>query len=414
MQNQNWQFLERVVTVAAVAALVLSVTNLATAQRVSGEDRSAILAAAPRIQTSVQGVTAIAGAPKGFNPFSASNRQLLSYGLPQAPDKTAQPEAYSQWEKAMLALQACSERSQAQGRTTSPAGAAQVCQGTDVAAQPYSSTNAKSGTGVKSNIDGTSSITFTNWSGIANTNKDKTWNSKTSFDEVVSIWNVPVSDHPFGNLPCDEGPWYEVTWNGVDGFPSGGGGGDVVQGGSYIYWDGGGCGGSINYYGWVEWYPSYPILVIYCGSSPCPVSPGDDFYVVTEPASGFNEQFVFVEDETQLWYGTFGLTYKTGPGVVGSSAEYIVERPCCNGSGDPLPLNNYIWDFFDDSFAYDGAGKLFYPGSTTASTYLISMCDDACDQDISTPEGYGTAGFQGRYSIWMTDENCAYSGGCTP
>jgi len=402
MQTQNWQ---RILAVATVTVLIVSFTTLAVAQRVSSEDRNAIFAAAPRIQTSVKGVTVIAGPPKGFNPLTATNRELLSYGLPQAPDKTVEEGAYRQWAKAMSALQACNERSQAQGRTTSSASASNSCQATDVTARPFSSTNARSsGKSVTSNADGTSSITFLNWSGIANTNHNKAWSASSSFDEVVSIWNVPVSNHPFGNIPCADGPWFDVTWNGIDGFSNG----DVVQGGSANYWDGGGCSGAVETFGWVEWYPSYPILSINA-----PVGPGDDFYVITFGAKGTAEQFVFVEDVEQQWSGTFGLTYQSGPGVVGSSAEYIVERPCCNGSNE-FPLGNYVWEFFNDSFAYDGHGTLFYPGNTSLNTYIIYMCDDACDQDISIPEGYGTAGFQGRYSIWMTDENCAYSGGCTP
>jgi len=411
MQNQNWRFSSKAIAVVVVTLLVVSISTLAVAQRIGGEERSAIFAAAQRIQTSVKGVTALAAPPKDFNPLTASNRELLSYGLPQAPDKATDAKGYEQWEKAMLAVQACNQRSQQQGRTTSAAGAAQACQGTDVKAQPYSSTNARSapGTAEKSNADGTSSITFLNWSGIANTNTNKVWKNTTSFDEVVSVWNVPVSNHPFGDLPCSEGPWFDVTWNGIDGLSNG----DVVQGGSANYWDGGGCGGPVQYYGWVEWYPSYSILAIYCGASPCTVSPGDDFYVVTFGAAGTAEQFVFVEDISQQWSGTFGLTYITGPGVVGSSAEYIVERPCCNG-GNEFPLANYVYEFFNYSFAYDVKGTLFYPGSTSVKTYIISMCDDACDQDISYPFMYGTAGNQGRYSIYMSDENCAYSGGCTP
>jgi hypothetical protein len=200
-----------------------------------------------------------------------------------------------------------------------------------------------------------------------------------------------------------------VTWNGIDGFNNG----DVVQGGSSSYWDGGGCKGAISYYGWVEWYPSYSILPIYCGSSLCYVSPGDDFLVITEATAGTAEQFVFVEDITQQWSGTYGLTYKSGPGVVGSSAEYIVERPCCSGSNG-YPLGNYVDEFFNYSYAFDGKGTLFYPGSTSVNTAIITMLDDSGTIDISTPFGYGTAGTQGRYSIFMETENCAYSGGCTP
>jgi hypothetical protein len=402
MQNQNWQ---KVLTVATVTVLIVSFTTLAVAQRVSSEDRRAIFASSSRVQTSVNGVTAIAGAPKGFDPLTATNRELLSYGLPQRPDKTVDAKAYQIWERAMLAVKPAAGVAAGTGHTSSNPMTA-----TDVKAKPFTSREmmpAKSA--AKSNLDGTVSYDSLNWSGIANFNSLAKWNAKTSFDEVVSVWNVPVSDHPFGDLPCSEGPWYEVSWNGIDGAFNG----DVVQGGSLIYWDGGGCGGSISYEGWVEWYPSYSILTIYCGSSPCPVSPGDDFYTVTYGAPGTDEQFVFVEDITQQWSGTFGLPYIQGPGLVGRSAEYIVERPCCDSAGYPLALNNYIYEFFDYSFAYDGAGTLFYPGNAGAKTAIFNMLDDPEDQVISEPYWYGTAGNQGRYSIWFSDEGCAYSGGCT-
>jgi hypothetical protein len=403
MQNQNWQ---KLLTVATVTVLIVSFTTLAVAQRVSSEDRRAIFAASSRVQTSVNGVTAIAGPPKGFDPLTATNRELLTYGLPQRPDKTVDAKAYQIWERAMLAVKPAAGVAAGTGHTSSNPMTA-----TDVKAKPFTSREmmpAKSA--ATSNVDGTVSYDSLNWSGIANFNALTKWNVKTSFDEVVSVWNVPVSDHPFGDLPCSEGPWYEVSWNGIDGAFNG----DVVQGGSLIYWDGGGCSGSITYEGWVEWYPSYSILTIYCGSSPCPVSPGDDFYTITYGAPGTDEQFVFVEDITQQWSGTFGLPYLTGPGLVGRSAEYIVERPCCRSNGYPLALNNYIYEFFDYSFAYDGAGTLFYPGNAGAKTAIFNMLDDPEDQIISEPFWYGTAGNQGRYSIWFSDEGCAYSGGCTP
>jgi hypothetical protein len=385
MQKQSWQFLNRVLAATAAGALVMSFSSVAMAQR---EDAHAVLDAATKISTSVKGVHAFPTPAKGFNALTASNRELLNYGLPQRPDKASDAKSYEHWEKAMLALKT---------------------HATDVKAKPYSSVNMKSaGLSEKQDASGTTAYNSFNWSGIANTNSNKSWNNKTSFTEVSSVWNVPVPNHPFGNLPCSEGPWFEVTWNGIDGFNNG----DVVQGGSADYWDGGGCGGPVETYGWVEWFPSYSILAIYCGSNLCPVGPGDDFYVVTFGAPGFAEQFVFVEDITQQWSGTFGLTYQSGPGLVGSSAEYIVERPCCNGS-NYFPLGNYVYEFFDYSFAYDGAGALFYPGSASAKTAIITMLADD-GSNISYPFFYGTAGNQGRYSIWMSDEGCAYSGGCTP
>jgi len=336
--------------------------------------------------------------------LTASNRELLSYGLPQRPDKATNAKSYDQWEKAMSALKVGAAESTAGSHTSS-----HPMRATDVKAKPYTSREMMGGR--QTETPSGSGVTFynsSNWSGIANKNSLTKWNVKTSFDEIVSYWPVPVSNHPFGNLPCSEGPWFEVTWNGIDGFNNG----DVAQGGSADYWDDGGCGGPIEYYGWIEWYPSYSILAIYCGANPCPVGPGDAFVVETFAASGFNAQTVFIEDIEQQWSGTFSLGYITGPGMVGSSAEQIVERPCCNGS-NLYPLGNYIFEWFDDAFAYDGAGTLFFPGSASPNTAIITMLADD-GSAISTPLFYGTAGNQGRYSIWMEVEGCAYSGGCVP
>ena len=118
MQNQNWRLFSRVIAVATLAVLVVSFTTLAVAQRIGGEERSAIFTAASRVPTSVNGVTAFAAPPKGFNPLTATSRELLSYGLPQAPDKAVDAKGYERWERAMLALQVA-QASQQQGRSTS-------------------------------------------------------------------------------------------------------------------------------------------------------------------------------------------------------------------------------------------------------------------------------------------------------
>jgi hypothetical protein len=199
-----------------------------------------------------------------------------------------------------------------------------------------------------------------------------------------------------------------VTWNGIGGFYSYD---SLVQGGTASYWDGGGCKGSVETYGWVEWWPSYPILTVLCSGKACPVNPGDDFLAISYGVAGTTEQHVFVEDLTQQWSGTFGLTYKSGPGLVGASAEYIVERPGC-GTDCLNALGNYIFEFFNDSYAYDGAGAQFYPGSTSSSTYILTMFADDGSTPISFPFMYGTSGNQGKYSIFIEDENCAYRGGC--
>ncbi len=385
MEKQNTRFLNQLIAAIATTALVVSFSIFAVAQR---EDAAAIFATAPRVQTSVKGVTTFAAPPKGFNPLTATNVELLTHGLPQRPDKAANPKAYEHWERGMLALK---------------------IRPTDVKAMPFSShTMAPAGPPAAAGIN-TVSVGSYNWSGIVNTNKLKTWSNSTSFNEVESVFNVPVAKAPFGGAPCADGPWLVSTWNGIGGYTEG----SLVQGGSTVYFDGGGCKGSIQYFGWVEWVPSYAELEILCsGGKPCPVSSGDDFYVITYGVAGTAEQSVFVEDLTQQWGGTFGMTWVSGPGLIGTSAEYIVERPCCNGS-DYYPLTNYIFDFFDYSFALDGKGTQFYPGSAAATTAIVTMYADDAATPISFPV-YGSAGNQGKYSIWFEDENCAYSGGCTP
>ncbi len=71
------------------------------------------------------------------------------------------------------------------------------------------------------------------------------------------------------------------------------------------------------------------------------------------------------------------------------------------------PLGNYVYEFFDDCFAFDGAGTVFYPGSTLFSTYVITMVADDGSTVISSPTFHGTAGNQGKYGIWLSDYGCA-------
>jgi len=46
--------------------------------------------------------------------------------------------------------------------------------------------------------------------------------------------------------------------------------------------------------------------------------------------------------------------------------------------------------------------------------YLLTMYDDSGTIPISYVEEQGTAGNAGKYSLMFSDENCAYTGGCTP
>jgi hypothetical protein len=253
-----------------------------------------------------------------------------------------------------------------------------------------------------SNLPSTTSST--NWSGVANTNKLKKWNVNTSFTIIESDFVVPSAYPPLNACANGiKGPFLMSAWNGIDGFNSG----DVVQGGIQTYSD---CGGPADnsYIAWVEWFPSYPELEI-----GAPVSPGDTVFVETLASPGTDTQTVFVEDVSQPWSGTFSLAYITGPGVIGNSEEQIVERPCCNGS-DFYALNNYDYEYFAGALGKDVHGTQFTVGAQTVPTFLINMYNDAGTQIISEPIEQGSTGNAGKFMLWVSDEGCAYSGGCAP
>jgi len=376
--------------IAAAVVLVMGFTTLAVAQ--DRDEIRAIFDSAPKVATSVGGVQIFAGPPKGFNPMTASGRELAQYGLPQRPDQAADPKGFAVWQRGMLALKT---------------------RASDVRATKYFSREFMPAKNQPARTieAGPSTINSTNWSGVAITNTNKSWNNKTSFTYVTSVFNVPAAQPPFG--ACDNGilgPFYELSWSGIDGFSILFGTSDVLQGGSYSYAD---CGGNVQYLGWVEWYPSYSFTELMCGGIPCLVNAGDDFWVVTYGLAGTATQSVYVEDITSQWYGTMSLPYVTGPGLVGNTAEWIVERPYCCAENEPLPLANYIYDFFTFSYAEDGADKVFYAGSTASSAFNITMLDDSDTQNISWVDA-GTSGEQGKYSLTFGDEGCANSGGCTP
>jgi hypothetical protein len=386
MQTQNGQLWIRGTITMAAITLVIGL-SAAAAQT---EDANTIFASAPKVATSVDGIRLFMEPPKGFNPLNATNVELLTYGLPQRPDQVVDPAGYKVWERAMLSIKT---------------------HVTNVKTTPFTSRiMTPAGAPEKVIEGGVTSVGSLNWSGIANTNKNTKWNSNTSFTAVASVWNVPVAIAPFGD--CVSSSLQEVTWNGIDGYNSG----DVVQGGSASYFTPSfiPCTGTPSYFGWVEWYPSYPITELMCGSSACPVGPGDDFFVVTYASAGFASQNVFVDDLTQGWAGTTNLAWRSGPGMIGNSAEYIVERPCCDSDDRYLPLVNYVYDFFDFAHSNDGKGTEYYPGSTSSATTIFTMNADDNVTPISHPRSYGTSGNEGKYAIWMEDLNCTYIGGCTP
>lgn len=373
-----------VMEMALAVSLCFPTITLAqsNAAQVDREAIAAVYESSATIPTNIRGISTFSAPPEHFNPLTASDLELAAYGFPPRPSAQTDPDRYSQWERAMKAAKIRWNGNLRDMGAYSTA--AKIVKNPGEAA-----------------ASATPATTF-NWSGIVNTNKLGRWNPNNSVYFVISSFNVPVVQPPFGT--CDGGYDWEVSWNGIDGWNSG----DVLQGGSSSQEFCSGGSFFTNYCGWVEWYPSYPILCEFG------VNPGDDFYVESySPSGGFNEGFVFIEDETTLTYGTYGLGYVSGPPLVGNSAEYIVERPCCR-SGNFYPLANYVWNFWADSEGFDfyhynhGLPTQYLPGSTATSTFVVSMVDDLNTQVISVPAA------QGKTGMFVYATGCAYTGGCTP
>ena len=374
----------RIVRHVAVLAAVGLLSLAALAARAQSPGVRHAYETSHSVPTNIRGITGFAAPPAGFDALHAADEQLAGYGLPPRPDLHAAPEAYATWARAMRTPS---------HRATAPLRDMHMSSTNGHRAGP-----AKLAAGLAATP---STISFYNWSGIANTVPGLTaWNGNRSFYSVVSEFNVPVARQALG--VCDGGWDYEVNWNGIDGLDNG----DVLQGGSYsaAYCNNGST--ATDYCAWVEWYPSYPILCEFT------VHPGDVMFVETWDTSSTNG-YVYIHDLTLGISATYHLQPTQPPYLVGNSAEYIVERPCCDGTHD-LTLANYIENFWADSYAYTfaanraGGATAQFPGANAPSTYVISMVNDQNTQVISVPVTGG------HYDITFSTENCARSGGCDP
>jgi Peptidase A4 family len=148
----------------------------------------------------------------------------------------------------------------------------------------------------------------TNWSGYAATSG--------TYTSVSASWTEPTGH-------CSSGSQYSSFWVGLDGYNSS----SVEQTGSEVD-----CSGSTPvYYSWYEMYPSPSHT--YTNT----VRPGDHFNA-TVTYTGSNRFSLFIQDTTQGWSHTHTGTLAGAPR---SSAEVIVEAPCCTSSGGILPLANF-------------------------------------------------------------------------
>jgi hypothetical protein len=162
----------------------------------------------------------------------------------------------------------------------------------------------------------------TNWSGYAATSG--------TYSSVSASWTEPTGH-------CTGGSKYSSFWVGLDGYNSN----SVEQTGSEVD-----CRGSrAVYYAWYEMYPNPSVN--YSNT----VRPGDHFNA-SVTYQGSNHYALFIADTTAGWSHT---TIGTLAGAPRSSAEVIIEAPCCTSGGGILPLADFGTASFTSSMANGGA-----------------------------------------------------------
>ena len=156
---------------------------------------------------------------------------------------------------------------------------------------------------------GHATATSTNWSGYAATTG--------TYTSVSASWTEPTGK-------CSSrGAQYSSFWVGLDGYSSS----SVEQTGSEVD-----CSGSRPvYYAWYEMYPNPSV------SYSNTVRPGDHFNA-SVTYTGSSHFSLYIADTTQGWSHT---TVGTLAGAARSSAEVIVEAPCCTANGGILPLADF-------------------------------------------------------------------------
>jgi len=192
----------------------------------------------------------------------------------------------------------------------------------------------------------------TNWSGYAATGR--------TYTSVSANWTEPRGS-------CTASNQYAAFWVGLDGYSSH----SVEQTGSEVD-----CvGPAAQYYAWYEMYPN--ASVNYSNT----VRAGDHFNA-SVTYEGNSEFSLHIADTTQGWSHT---TVGSLVGAARSSAEVIVEAPCCTASGGILPLTDFGTVNIAGSMASGSA-----LGNAGGVTQIIMINNAGRDKDsVSSLSGGG-------------------------
>jgi Peptidase A4 family len=314
--------------------------------------------------------------PEEFNPLTASDRELLQYGLPLRPNARTHPHQAELWESfASRPLRFV--RPPLTPLTDRPRSEIQDFRMhkfpiderlTDVLELKLRRRGIRLCWFVPS--------TSTNWSGAA---ADRP--ASEPFVTVSGQWVVPSVSPPqsaWNGKAYNDGTYICAVWVGLDGWH---GTNDVLQAGtnSVVTVTGGKL--STSYYSWIEWYgnPWTP-------ESDFPVNPGDTvFCTVCAPFGNAHGTAMFVNQTTGLAMN-YGINPPAGVTLNGNVAEWIVEDPG-QLSGGLFPFPSYAATTFRNCTAgtknisvnlgdacpinlVDGAGNVISRGEIDSDTSL--------------------------------------------
>ncbi len=254
--------------------------------------------------------------PEGFDPTTATARQLAAYRLPRRPDARKEPQLRELWERTMSRTQLwiTPEFEHREHITHGPARGA-----------GGRAVNARLATPEVTNA------TSNNWSGAANFSP-----AGKPYGFVGGQWTVPSP-----NTTAD-GAYYASEWVGIDGWNSS----DVLQAGTETQVTKSWFFRLTQVYTWWEWFPAGEVRI-----NNLPVSPGDVMYCLI-CADTTTHATVYFSNQSQGVGTRFEITPPAGTTLMGNVAEWVVERPSVSGS--VANLTDYAACYFDECIAGGG------------------------------------------------------------
>jgi hypothetical protein len=258
------------------------------------------------LPTNLSGITTTTAPPEGFDALRASDADLAYYGFPPRPNDYSGD--YKSWAEAI---------------TASHERIVPVLEQTNIYHRPAA----------QSPSPAANEAASFNWSGAVHTDSAKKY-GKSSYDYVYSYVTVPTAQQATGK--CTGGWDYASAWVGIDGWANN----DVLQDG--IEFDAY-CKGKTKasfYSAWFEWFPFSEVRI-----GGFPIKPGQKFFIeIWSTTATLGHAYIVNENEKKAVQVNF--TAPKGTKLIGSSAEWITERPGVNGG--LATLTNYGSQTYSD------------------------------------------------------------------